>query len=44
MERNEQQTETSTERDYTNYDLVFNGYVTDEHGEELAEFSGVLVF
>ncbi|EPT5086558.1 hypothetical protein ACVUCS_003459 [Salmonella enterica subsp. enterica] len=27
-----------------NPDLKFNGYVTDRHGEELAEFSGVYVF
>ncbi|EOF4705870.1 hypothetical protein [Raoultella terrigena] len=27
-----------------NPDVKFNGMVTDEHGEELAEFSGVYVF
>ncbi|ECG8260410.1 hypothetical protein FO131_19760 [Salmonella bongori] len=27
-----------------NPDLKFNGYVTDPHDEELAEFSGVYVF
>lgn len=44
MNTNEQPTEKTTEPDYTNHDLVFNGYVTDDHGETLAEFSGVLVF
>lgn len=43
MDNNTKRTE-DTDCDYENHDLVFNGYVTDEHGETLAEFSGVLVF
>ncbi|WP_265325184.1 hypothetical protein [Klebsiella quasipneumoniae] len=44
MNNNEQPSNTTTEQVIENTDLVFNGYVTDEHGETLAEFSEVLVF
>ncbi|WP_394878130.1 hypothetical protein [Klebsiella pneumoniae] len=44
MNNNEQPSNTTTEQVIENTDLVFNGYVTDEHGETLAEFSGVLFF
>lgn len=44
MKNNEQPSNTTSDSVVENTDLVFNGYVTDEHGETLAEFSGVLVF
>ncbi|HFP9395709.1 TPA: hypothetical protein ACHOZE_004406 [Raoultella ornithinolytica] len=44
MNSNEQAVNTTSDSVIENTDLVFNGYVTDEHGETLAEFSGVLVF
>lgn len=40
-EATEQQTTMTLE---DNPDVKFEGYVTDEFGEELAEFSGVFVF